>query len=200
MKTVALTFDDGPGIHTLRILDILKKHDVIATFFVLGMYVNSEKSTVKRAFDMGCEIANHTWSHPNLTEISAEEIKKELEDTSSVIESVTGVLPQIFRPPYGVICDTLQKTCAEVGLPIIIWSVDPKDWESRNTDDIFNTVTEKIHNKAIILCHDVYASTSEAVERLVPELLRLEYKLVTVSELMKISKIELSPGEIYHNG
>jgi peptidoglycan/xylan/chitin deacetylase (PgdA/CDA1 family) len=197
---IALTFDDGPSEHTERILDTLERHDARATFFVVGRRAESGKSTIKRAFDMGCEIANHSWTHPRLSKLSAGEVMRELNDTSAAIEAVTGVCPKIFRPPYGAVSDILKSVCAELKLPIINWSVDPLDWECQNADMIFNRIASKTHDRAIILSHDVYASTAEAMERVIPELICRGYRLVTVSELMCCSGITPIAGEIYDNG
>jgi peptidoglycan/xylan/chitin deacetylase (PgdA/CDA1 family) len=199
-KITALTFDDGPSPCTGLILDTLAKHGVCATFFVVGNLVESGKDTIKRAFDMGNEIAVHSWTHRNLPKLTPHEIKLELNDTSAAIEAVTGICPKVFRPPYGAVNGTLQRVCAEVKLPIINWSVDPMDWDCKNADIIYERITENMHDRAIILSHDIYASTAEAMTRVIPELICRGYKLVTVSELMRCSGIKPEAGVVYDNG
>jgi len=198
----ALTFDDGPSVHTVRILDTLEKYCVPATFFVVGNRVEEGSGIIKRAFDMGNEIGNHSWTHPNLTlnSLTPDEIKKELNDTSSALQSVTGVYPKVFRPPYGAVNETLKSICTELNLPIINWSIDSFDWECKNADIIYKNIFNKLHNHAIILSHDFYDSTADAMERVIPELISREYQLVTVSELMQHSGVILEAGVVYNNG
>jgi peptidoglycan/xylan/chitin deacetylase (PgdA/CDA1 family) len=201
-KFIALTFDDGPSEHTTRILNTLEKHNVPATFFVQGNHIEGGREIIKRAFRMGCEIANHSWTHPNLTlaTLSADEIKKELLDTSDALEKITGTRPQIFRPPYGAFNDALKTVCAETNLPIINWSVDPLDWEHKNADKICEIVFAKLHEGAIVLSHDMYSSTADAYEQIIPRLILDGFTLVTVSELMRVSNVKLEPGVVYDNG
>ena len=101
-KVVYLTFDDGPNVTTtVKMLDMLEKHGVTASFFVNGMHINEESAKVmKRAYDMGCDIENHSYSHLAMSGLSEEELIKEIESTSALIEKYTGEAPQFFRPPY----------------------------------------------------------------------------------------------------
>ncbi|MCL2638205.1 MAG: polysaccharide deacetylase family protein [Oscillospiraceae bacterium] len=199
-KIAALTFDDGPSEHTLRILDALEKHCARATFFVMGNKIEAEKRTIQRAFNMGNEIITHAWNHRNLTTLTADEIKAELNETSALIESVTGVYPTFYRPPYGAVNDTVKKVSAEQGYAIINWSVDPLDWECKNAELVYERIMANMHDRAIILSHDVYDSTAEAMERVIPELICRGYEIVTVSELMCRSGITLEAGAVYDNG
>lgn len=199
---IALTFDDGPCEHTVRILDTLAAHNARASFFVLGGKADAGREIIKRAFAAGNEIISHSWSHrknPNLSELPAEEIRKELTSTRDAILSITGVCPNFFRPPYGAVSDTLKTVAAELGLSIINWSVDPLDWECKNADIVFGRIMEKVHDHAIILCHDVHATTADAMERVIPALLE-NYRLVTVSELMRLSGITPAAGVVYDDG
>jgi peptidoglycan/xylan/chitin deacetylase (PgdA/CDA1 family) len=198
--TAALTFDDGPSPCTELILDTLEKHNAKATFFVVGNLAGTGKSTIKRAFDMGCEIAGHSWTHRNLPTLTPTEIELELSDTTAAITAITGVCPKVFRPPYGAVSDTLKNACSKAGLPIINWSVDPLDWEHKNAEIIYDKIMENLHNRAIILSHDIYASTAEAMTRVIPELIRRGYRLVTVSELFCCAGITPQAGAVYDNG
>jgi len=195
---VALTFDDGPSKYTAQILDLLEKYNCRATFCVVGNLVSARKSTVKRASDLGCEIIGHSWDHRDLSKLTAEEIKKELNDTSAAIESVTGSKPMLYRPPYGATNATVKNVSAELGYALIHWSVDPLDWKSKNADKVHSAIMGEVSNRAIVLSHDLYGSTADAMERVIPELLSRGYQLVTVSELMYYSDKTLEAGKIYY--
>jgi len=197
---IALTFDDGPSKYTAQILDTLEKYNARATFCVVGNLVNARKDTVKSAFDIGCEIIGHSWDHKDLSKLSAADISDQLNSTSAAIESVTGVWPQLYRPPYGAVSNTLKSTSAELGYAIIYWSVDPLDWSSRNAEKVYNEIMNNASNKAIVLSHDLYGSTADAMERIIPELIAQGYQLVTVSELMYYSNTILEAGVIYYDG
>ena len=184
---IAITFDDGPTEHTPRILDALEKHNAKATFFTLGKNISSDVDTVKRTVDLGSEVISHSWSHnrkPRLSQFPAEEIRKELTETHAEIERVIGFSPAMFRPPYGGVSDTLKDVAEEMGLSIILWSLDSWDWRSQNADEICNEVLSNVKANDVLLFHDEYASTADAIERVVP-VLQEKYELVTVSELMQ---------------
>ena len=197
---VALTFDDGPSRYTSQILDTLEKYGVRATFCVIGNLVDARKDTVKRAFDSGCEIIGHSWDHRDLTKLSEDEIKRELNDTSSAIEMITGVDTRLYRPPYGAVNNTLKNVSAGQGYAIIYWSVDPMDWNTRNADEVYSAIMADVRDRAIVLSHDLYGSTADAMERVIPELLSRGYQLVTVSELLYYSGKTLEAGVVYYSG
>ncbi|MCL2708164.1 MAG: polysaccharide deacetylase family protein [Defluviitaleaceae bacterium] len=197
---IALSFDDGPSKFTSQILDLIEKYDIRVTFCVVGNLVNARSETVKRAFDLGCEVIGHSWDHRDLSKLSADEIRKQLSDTSQTIESVTGHYPKLFRPPYGATSSTLKEVSAEMGYAIINWSVDPLDWQSRNADMVYAAIMNDVHDRAIVLSHDLYGSTADAMERVIPELLSKGYQIVTVSELMYYSGKTLEAGVLYYSG
>jgi peptidoglycan/xylan/chitin deacetylase (PgdA/CDA1 family) len=184
---IALTFDDGPSEHTSRILDTLEKYKTRASFFVTGQKIEAGTAIIKRAAAAGNEIISHTWSHcdsPPLSQLSADEIRKELLDTHAAVERVVGFSPAMFRPPYGSLSDTLKNVAKELGLTIILWGTDAWDWRSRNADCIYNEIFSNTYERDVILCHDNYTTTADAMERVVPDLL-VKYEMVTLSELMK---------------
>jgi len=197
---IALTFDDGPSKYTSHVLDILEKHGARATFCVIGNLVSARKDTVKRASGLGNEIIGHSWDHRDLTKLSADEIIQEIKDTSDVIESVTGIRPRMYRPPYGAVNAALKSVSADLGYALINWSVDPMDWQSRDADKVYDAIMSNVSNRAIVLSHDLYGTTADAMERVIPELIAMGYQLVTVSELMYYSGKTLEPGVVYHNG
>ena len=193
---IALTFDDGPSKYTPQILDILERYGVRATFCVIGNLVDARKDTVKRASDLGCEIIGHSWDHRDLSRLSPEEIKRELDDTNAAIESATGISSRLYRPPYGAINDKLKNVSAGLGYALI----DPLDWKNRNADTVYDAVMAGAGDRGIILSHDLYGSTVDAMERVIPALLARGYQLVTVSELMYYADITLEAGMVYNSG
>ena len=184
---VALTYDDGPGEGTSdRILDVMEKYGVVATFFELGQSVDGidgADKILKRELELGCELGSHSYDHPNLFTLSDSAIKNQVEKTNAAIKKATGQKPTIFRPPYGNADD---KICKIVDLPCVLWSVDTMDWSSRNADAVESSVKgESNLDGKVVLMHSIYDSTAEATERLVPWLIKQGYQLVTVSELIK---------------
>jgi peptidoglycan/xylan/chitin deacetylase (PgdA/CDA1 family) len=149
---------------------------------------------------MGCEVIGHSWDHKNLAKLPAEDVRKQLMETNSTIEAVTGVAPTMFRPPYGAVSDTMKSVAEELGLAIINWNVDPEDWNTKDADAVYNAVMEQVKDRAIILSHEIYGSTLEAYTRLIPELLSQGYQIVTVSELLFYTHGRLTPGQVYYNG
>lgn len=181
-KMVALTFDDGPSdVHTNGILDILQKYRAKATFFVVGENIYYGRYAMARAAKMGCEIGTHTYSHIDLPSSSDEEIREEIKWTDDLVKEYTGKPTKVARAPGGEIDDRSAKI---VNKPFFYWNVDTRDWESQDADSIIDIVTSSTEDGDIILMHDVYDSTLEAVEYIVPWLVREGYQLVTVSELL----------------
>jgi len=194
---VALTFDDGPSEYTTHILDILHQYGGRATFFVTGNKVSENEGKILRAAHMGCEIVSHAWDHSDLTKISSRAIKKQLFNSIAAIAKVTGQVSLFFRPPYGYINKRVEKMALKLGLSIVNWSLDPRDWESKDADAIYTYIANNIQNGDIILCHDVYDSTAEAMSRLIPELIERKCQLVTVTELLLHNHKEIEPGKLY---
>ena len=194
---VALTFDDGPSIHTSRILDILQLHGGRVSFFVKGNRVEEHKSKILRASNMGCEIICHAWDHPDLTTLSKRAIKKQLYDTIAAIAKATGKVSLMFRPPYGYIDEKVTKVALKLGLAMVNWSVDPRDWESLDTEAVHSYIVREIKDGDIVLCHDIYETTARAMCRLIPELIAERCQLVTVSELLRYKYGTIEPGRLY---
>lgn len=191
---VALTFDDGPSQYTPRILDSLQKNEGHATFFEMGNRVGSYPKTVKRIYQMGCEIGSHSYDHPVLGSASVSTITSQISRTDSNIKKLTGTAPALFRPPYGSIGTNLRNYA---GKPLILWSVDTLDWKYRDSNRVYNHVMSNVKDGDIILMHDLYSSTASAAERIIPELKKKGYQLVTVSELAQYRKVNLKSGERY---
>ncbi|MCM1579041.1 MAG: polysaccharide deacetylase family protein [Ruminococcus sp.] len=180
----ALTFDDGPNCSaTEQILDILGKYHVTASFFLVGDNITPETApTVRRAFEMGCEINNHSRTHSNMTELSREDIISEIEFTDSRIEEITGKKAAFFRPPY-IAVNELMYSCIEKPF---ICGAGCNDWDdSVSVDERFDRTMEQLTDGVIILLHDSLGNgkTVQAVERLIPAILEKGYTFVTVSGL-----------------
>lgn len=179
-KMVALTYDDGPSIYTPRILKTLKENNSVATFFVVGNRVPMYSDTVKKAYDMGCEIGNHTYEHKSLPNLSETEVKRQISKTNKEVKKAIGEKPVVMRPTGGATNTHIKKW---VGMPSIIWSVDTLDWKTRNADSTRRAVLNRVKDGDIVLMHDLYSATATASETIIPELVRRGYQLVTVSEL-----------------
>lgn len=196
-KMVALTYDDGPSnTVTNDILDILSRYNSKATFFVVGNRIQGNYQPMQRAVKMGCEIGNHTYSHIDLPSSSAYEIEEEIALTDNLVKKYTGVTPVLARAPGGA---TDSYSASIVGKPFMYWSVDTRDWESRDAYSIIENVKYYTRDGSIILMHDIYDSTAEASETIIPWLRNQGYQLVTVSEMMKYRGITLYPGETYYD-
>lgn len=193
-KLVALTFDDGPSEYTEHILKTLKQYHVVATFFVIGEQVEQYPEIIQQEANAGCEIGNHTYEHKVLTDLNAEQMWLQIHKTSDVIENLTGKAPTLMRPPCGF-HDKRVDYMAE--MPMILWSIDTKDWQTQNCGDTINTVLQNIKDGDIVLMHDMYGATADAVETIVPSLLEEGYQLVTVSELAELRGYVLEGGMEY---
>lgn len=196
-KLVALTFDDGPYKNvTPRILDVIEQYadqGVHATFFVLGLQVAQYPEIVARAASLGCEIGNHTYHHKNLTKLSAEEMQSEVEDLSDMIRELTDSSPKLVRPPYGARNDEVY---ANVPYPLILWDIDTLDWSTHDTASTVEAAL-KCEDGDIILMHDVHEDTAAAAEQIIPRLLEMGFRLVTVSELFEAKGMPLEAGHAY---
>lgn len=187
LRKVALTFDDGPDAHyTPRILDILQAEDVLATFFVLGEYVERHPELLKRMFNEGHLIANHSRTHGDLALLTNEEIiALELGPTSQVIENLTGCYPMVMRPPYGSLRQDSVNFLKETGWHIVRWSLDTFDWDSRRNkpEQIINRIQAQHHNGAIILMHCNGPATTAVLPDVIKTLRELGYEFATVTQL-----------------
>ncbi len=196
-KLVCFTFDDGPYAPvTNKILDTLEKYNGRATFFVVGDRASTYSDEIERASKLGCEIGTHTYSHVNLNTLSIDEMQKEINKSCSAITKYSHKKVKVLRPPEGAANETVQ---ANVNMPLVLWSVDSRDWEYRNADKDYQTVMDNVFDGSIVLMHDLYPATADAVARLIPELAKQGYKFVTFSELMKIRGVEVKSGEKYYS-
>lgn len=191
---IALTFDDGPGKRTGELLEQLEKYDAKATFFMLGQKVASYPDEIKKMKEIGCELGNHSYDHPNLANLSAGGVKKQIGDTNSKIKKIVGEEATVMRPPYGAISATLRENA---GMPLILWNIDTLDWKTRNAKTTVDMVMKNVDDGDIILMHDIHTESVDAAIELIPKLLEKGYQLVTVSELAAYKNVTLENGEKY---
>lgn len=198
-KAIALTFDDGPSTeNTPKILSLLKKYNAHATFFVVGNRVASGADLLKKELEIGCEIGNHSWNHANLSKMkNIKQINKNLDKTVKLVKRLTGYEIKMTRPPYGAISKMMRK---KMNQPMILWSVDTLDWKSRNAKAVLKQVKRQVKDGAIVLVHDIHGSTAEAMETVLPWLVKNDYDILTVSELMKRKGIKMKNGKAYCDG
>lgn len=194
-KAVALTFDDGPSSATTPgLLDTLKKYDVHATFFVQGMNCEGNGEILQREADEGHEIGNHSWDHPNLSNLSMDEVNSQLNRTAKIVKKLCGYNVHIVRPPYGAISSAMRESLKH---PMIYWEVDTEDWKSHNTKAIMKMIKKYIQDGSIILMHDIHADSCEAAKTVIPWLLDHDYDVLTVSELMERFGVDMKNGKVY---
>ncbi|MDR1687794.1 MAG: polysaccharide deacetylase family protein [Clostridiales bacterium] len=196
---VALTFDDGPTVTTEKVLEKLEEYGVTATFFVIGKQINGSASdTMKKAYDLGCEIANHSRNHNTMSSMPASEVSDEVNYTSDKIKEVTGEAPKFFRAPYLAVSSEMYDA---VDLTFI-QGITANDWvASTDTETRAQTVLNNVKDGTIILLHDFYGNdqTVDALDTIIPELLSKGYQFVTVSQLFEINEAEpeVHTGKIY---
>lgn len=194
-KYVALTFDDGPGKYTKEIVDLLVKNNVKASFFMVGQNIKNYKSSVKYAYDNGMEICNHSQNHKNLKNLSKEDIEYEINSVDDMLEEIIGERARYYRSPGGNQNENVLNTISK---PCILWNVDTRDWESRDTQKIISKTLKEVDDGDIILMHEIYKTTLDAVEPIIIKLKEKGYNFVTVTELYKIKGVPLENGKIYY--
>ena len=196
-KFIALSFDDGPSLTTMQMLDVMEQYDARASFFIVGSRINEQsEASMHRAVEMGCEIENHSLTHCHLPQLSAEEQREEAARTTSLIEQYTGRTPQFFRAPY---LDADETTHSVVPQPFI-GGIGPSDW---NKDVSVEQRIEGYMNMAedgvIFLMHDFEGNgaTAQALEVILPRLKEQGYGLVTVAELFAVKGVTPQKGIRY---
>ncbi|MEE1031851.1 MAG: polysaccharide deacetylase family protein [Ruminococcus sp.] len=179
---IALTFDDGPSLNwTPMLLDGLKERGVKATFFLIGENAEANPEIVKRIYEEGHLIGNHTYSHVEIAKVSDEEAYQEIEKANEVLISITGKRPEYMRPPFG----SWQKELEEkVSMFPVMWNVDPLDWTTTDTAEIVNRVVTETEENDIILMHDCYESSVKAALQIIDIFTEKGYEFVTVDEMI----------------
>lgn len=183
LACVALTFDDGPGPETGRLLDLLAERGVHATFFVLGGNANAHPDLVAREVAEGHVVGNHTWGHPQLTNLADADVDSEVVRTRDAVTAITGYTPTLVRPPYGAADARVMGRLGALGSPAILWNIDTEDWRNKDVGITTQRAVEGVTPGSIILMHDIHPTTIDAVPGIVDALRAQGFTLVTVPEL-----------------
>lgn len=181
-RKIALTFDDGPhSVYTEEMLKVLEEADVPATFFLLGQNIEGREELVREIAEKGHLIGNHTFHHVQITGLPKEQACREIEETSELIEELTGKGTEYVRPPFGTWNEGLEDN---LDLIPVMWTIDTRDWTTQNVGEIVDHVVKNAGDNDIILMHDSYESTVQAAERII-ELLKADgFEFVTVDEVL----------------
>lgn len=198
-KLIAITFDDGPSANTPTLLDGLEARGAVATFFMCGANgshgVVQHSDLLPRMVALGCQLANHSYTHPNFTKLTAAQIHGQIEDVEPYLYNAVGEkYLEVVRIPGG---SNTERIRANVPHPIIIWSIDPLDWRDRNEDIVYNRIMEKAFDGGVILLHDLYKTSIAAGLRAIDSLREQGYEFVTVSELFRRRGIYMQNGVTY---
>ncbi len=194
-KYVALTFDDGPSGFTKEIIDLLKKYEYNATFFVLGNKLNVDYTDIlKESINNGNEIGVHGFSHKSFTRLKTEALEEEITKSKKYVYNLTKYMPNLVRPPYGNINNNIRNL--NLG-PYILWNNDTLDWKLRDAKKIYERLINSIEENNIILMHDTYLTTYKALELILPYLKENNYEVVTVSTLFSKNGKTLENNKSY---
>ena len=189
---IALTFDDGPHPRlTPKILDVLDKYGIKATFFVIGVNAEYYPSALSEIVNQGHEIGNHTYSHPHINDINKTDLKSEIEKCENTLLSATNCRTRLFRPPEGMIDGGVKSVLKNLDYKVILWDIDTRDWAQTPPQEIASHVIKNIKSGDIILMHDYISYNSptvEALEIFVPILIEKGYNFVVISELIGLKK------------
>ena len=196
-KCVALTFDDGPGPYTTKLLGMLAARRARVTFFLIGGSIPGREAVVRQELAQGHAIGDHTWSHPDLSTLPQQAVRSQLARTLKEITKVTGGPTRLMRPPYGATDKSVGKVAGTLGMAQIIWSVDTNDWRDRNSAIVAHRAITWAHRGDIILMHDIHPTTVNAVPQILRGLAKRGFTFVTVPELLAAHPI--APGRLYYH-
>ena len=192
---LALTFDDGPGEYTDRLLDCLEENGAHATFFMLGQLVTPDDfhdytSTIQRMLQIGCELGNHSWDHTDLATLGADSVANQINMTDNALIEACGQASTVIRPPYG---SYNSETLSVGGKPFVLWCIDSMDWSYMDAELDYQEIMVKtdLADGSIILMHDIHEPSVECACRIIPELIERGYKLVTISEMAEAKNVKL---------
>ena len=194
--TVALTFDDGPsGRFTRALLEGLEQRQVKATFLLCGYRLAQYPREAQRIYESGHEIGLHGYSHDPMNKMSRRELERELKDNLALLPP--GCKPVFLRPPGGASSKTVKDTARDMGFGILNWSVDPRDWATRDAGAITAMVLDNVQDGDVILLHDMTDSSVEAALSIIDRLQAQGFRFVTVTQLAQLKGVTIEPGEEY---
>lgn len=198
---IALTFDDGPHPrYTPEILDILDEYNIKATFFVIGINAKYYPESLQLISERGHEIANHTYTHPHVSHIDPLKLQREVEHCESEILSIVDERTKLFRPPEGMIDETILSAMSKLDYKVVLWNIDTRDWAHTPAEKISEHVIKNVSDGDIILMHDYIGKdspTPEALRLFLPILIEKGYKFVTISELIALEKTVASNATVF---
>lgn len=194
-KTVALTFDDGPSSkYNAQFLDVLARNKAHATFFMVGTMMNNCQKCVLDTYNSGNEVGSHTYNHMNIKKNNALDVNDNLKQVDDLFYKITNDHIKYVRPPYG---SYSKENLENINNPLILWNIDTEDWSHHDVDYIVNSVMENVQDGSIILMHELYETSLQALEVLLPRLYVEGYQVVSVSELANMKGKALESGHAY---
>lgn len=194
-KTVALTFDDGPSSkYNAQFLDVLARNKAHATFFMVGTMMNNCQKCVLDTYNSGNEVGSHTYNHMNIKKNNALDVNDNLKQLDDLFYKITNDHIKYVRPPYGAYS---KENLENINNPLILWNIDTEDWSHHDVDYIVNSVMENVQDGSIILMHELYETSLQALEVLLPRLYAEGYQVVSVSELANMKGKTLESGHAY---
>lgn len=197
LPTVVLTFDDGPGKNTQKVVEILREYNAVASFFMLGERINYvEPEVLMNLITEGSSINSHSYSHANFKNLTAEQIQQEIQNTTIAIYNVTEYNIRFFRPPYGSYNDFVKENAF---FPLVLWSVDPRDWDTDDPNVVYENVINNVSDGDVVLLHEIHDSTVEALPRILEELNHRGYQIVTIEEMVDSLGSKLPRGVVIEN-
>ena len=196
-KLIALTFDDGPRRSTTtRLLDGLAERGVKATFFLIGRQIPDNEDVIRRMDREGHQIGIHTFDHVQLTELNQTDFSAQVDKTRTLLTELLGHDGFLLRPPYGKWDEGVRL---RAGCPIILWSIDPEDWDDKDTNRVVTEVVSQARDGGIILLHDIYPESVDAALEIVDQLHAQGYYFCTIDQLFAARGLPLKDGEVYWN-
>ena len=194
-KKIALTFDDGPSIYTLEVLDLLKKYNAKATFFCIGKNIETHPEILQKVIAEGHLVGNHSYSHSKFFDFyNAKKITEELQKTDVLLEKFTSRKINFFRPPYGVTTPSIRRALKVTGHKTIGWNIRSLDGGTKNQELIFNRLIKHISPGGIVLLHDTGKHSVLVLEQFLQFLQQNNYDVISVEELLKLNAYEIERG------
>lgn len=194
-KTIAFTFDDGPSSYDLELVDLLVNSHSTATFYMVGNRISNYPTAVEKIVTNNMDVGNHTYSHKSLTSLSNTKVKEQITKTNDLFTAKTGKDMTSLRPSYGSVN---KRVSIQVGMPIILWSIDTLDWKTRNADKVYAEIIKNARDGEIVLMHSLYPTTVEATGRAIKELYKQGYQIVSIRDLAKLKGKTLEAGRTYY--
>ena len=184
-EKISITLDGTWGAkYTEDLLKLFDKYNIKVTFFFAGYWLEKYPNLVKQIVANGHEIGNHTFTHPHCNRLTEQEIKKELDDTASLINKLTGKNPNLFRPPFGEYNNKVVKIARDNGYQVVQWSLDSLDWQGHSAEYIVNRIEGNVSAGEIILMHNNAPHTLQALKILIPKLQKKDFEIVPLSKLI----------------